>query len=148
MTATANSAEAANQSATANAGEAAANVTILEQGRVGGIGDIGRGAGKAAAGAAAPGVTRQSDIVAWWKMNETSGTTAADSIGSATLTLTAKPPAPDVLPVWVTGKDGNGLDFDGSDDYAANTSSGPTVTGDCSVVFWIRASPMYRLEVL
>ena len=51
MTVTANSAGAANQSVTANAGEAAASVTILEQGRVGGVGDIGRGAGKALAGA-------------------------------------------------------------------------------------------------
>jgi len=50
MANTANSASAANQAATANGPTAANSVTILEQGRVGGIGDIGRGAGKPAAG--------------------------------------------------------------------------------------------------
>ena len=47
MSATANSAATANMAATANSPEAAASATILEQGRIGGVGDVGRGAGKA-----------------------------------------------------------------------------------------------------
>ena len=47
MSATANSAATANMAATANSPAAAASATILEQGRIGGVGDVGRGAGKA-----------------------------------------------------------------------------------------------------
>jgi hypothetical protein len=47
--------------------------------------------------------------VAYWKFDETSGTTAADSWGANTGTLNG--------PVWVAGKYGNALSFDGTNDY-------------------------------
>jgi len=62
MASTANSASAANQAATANGPTAANSVTILEQGRVGGIGDVGRGAGKPAAGGGGGGATVLTDV--------------------------------------------------------------------------------------
>jgi len=64
MASTANSASAANMAATVNSPAVAASVTILEQGRVGGIGDVGRGAGKAAAGAGGGGASTVLENVA------------------------------------------------------------------------------------
>ncbi|MGH9844866.1 MAG: LamG-like jellyroll fold domain-containing protein [Blastocatellia bacterium] len=50
-------------------------------------------------------------LVGHWKLDETSGTTAADSSGNGlTGTLTNGPS-------WVAGKVGNGLSFDGVNDY-------------------------------
>jgi hypothetical protein len=55
-----------------------------------------------------PTATPGANGVAWWKFNETSGTTAADSWGSNTGTLNG--------PSWVAGKYGNALSFDGKND--------------------------------
>lgn len=50
------------------------------------------------------------DTVAYWKLDETSGTSAADSsVNTNTGTLLNSPS-------WVTGKTNNGLSFDGADD--------------------------------
>ena len=50
------------------------------------------------------------DRLAWYKFNETSGTTAANSAGTAgSATLGASP----ATPVWSSGS----LSFDGVDDY-------------------------------
>ena len=71
--------------------------------------------GPALAGAASPGP------VGWWKFDETSGTTAADSVGGRNGTLL--PPDPNgkgLGPKWVPGKMGGGLQFDGG---AAGTAS-------------------------
>ncbi len=52
-----------------------------------------------------------SGLVAWWKFDEGSGTTATDSSGNGnTGTLVNNP-------TWTTGKIGQGLSFDGTDDY-------------------------------
>jgi hypothetical protein len=57
------------------------------------------------------GVSLTSGLVGWWKLNETNGTVASDSSGNNN---------PGTLfngPVWVAGRFGNGLSFDGSNDY-------------------------------
>src|SRR3989344_2389885 len=52
-----------------------------------------------------------SDLVAWWKLDETSGTSASDSSGTNTGTLV------NVAPTWTTGKIDGGLSFDGINEY-------------------------------
>ncbi len=72
-------------------------------------------AGSAVASAASPGP------VGWWKFDETSGTTAADSVGGRNGTLLPADPAGQGLgPKWVPAKIGGGLQFDGG---AAGTAS-------------------------
>jgi hypothetical protein len=52
-------------------------------------------------------------LVGWWRFNEGSGTLARDDSGKGNNgTLTSGP-------TWTTGKFGNGLSFDGVDDYVA-----------------------------
>ncbi len=67
--------------------------------------------------------------VAWWKFDETSGTTASDSSGNNyTGTLVNGP-------VWTTGKIGNALSFDGVNDYvSANIPSLSSIT----ISAWVR----------
>src|SRR3989338_8630665 len=55
-------------------------------------------------------------LVAYYKLDEGSGTTATDSRGGYTGTLTN-------APTWVTGKSGNAVSFDGVNDYVQLTSS-------------------------
>ncbi|MCJ7673795.1 MAG: hypothetical protein MUO33_01430, partial [Sedimentisphaerales bacterium] len=51
------------------------------------------------------------NLVGWWKLDEASGTTAADSSGNAhNGTLNGNPQ-------WVTGYFGGALEFDGGGDY-------------------------------
>lgn len=49
--------------------------------------------------------------IAYWKLDETSGTTASDSSGNALNGTLINGP------VWTTGQIGGALDFDGTDDY-------------------------------
>lgn len=56
-------------------------------------------------------------LVLWWKLNETSGTTALDSSRNGiTGTLTSGP-------TRALGKDNNGVKFDGSDDVIVSASN-------------------------
>ena len=57
-------------------------------------------------------------LVSHYKLDEASGTTAVDSTGANNGTLTNNP-------AWTTGKIGNGLSFDGTNDYVniANESN-------------------------
>ena len=134
MASTANSASAANQAATANGPTAANSVTILEQGRVGGIGDIGRGAGKPAAGGGGGGaaqVTRESDLAHWWKMDEGTGSTAADSVGDADMTLSSA--------TWesTTVRGGSAIDFDGTDDYLIGSLGDVSILSNYTITAWV-----------
>jgi len=67
--------------------------------------------------------------IAHWKLDEGSGTTAQDSSGNGnTGTIYGA--------TWVIGKYGNGLSFDGGDDYiSAGTGYRPTTA--ITVAFWI-----------
>ncbi len=59
-----------------------------------------------------------SSPIAHWKLDETSGTTAIDSVGGHDGTLVNMDPSTD----WVTGMVGGGLDFDANNDYVDLTS--------------------------
>ncbi|MFZ0034624.1 MAG: LamG-like jellyroll fold domain-containing protein [Sedimentisphaerales bacterium] len=75
-------------------------------------------------------------LVGWWKLNETSGTTAADSSGSGNNgTLVNMTPATD----WVTGMIGGGLDMDGVDDYV-NCGNGASlnITAKITLAAWVK----------
>src|SRR3990167_464828 len=77
-----------------------------------------------------------SGLVGWWKLDEGSGTSAGDSSGQGnTGTLAASPGTP----TWTTGKIGQGLSFDGSDDYVsvANLSS-QIVNSNISIAEWVK----------
>lgn len=77
-------------------------------------------------------------IVGYWKLDETSGTTAADSSGSGNDgTLVNMDPGMD----WVTGRINNALDFDGGNDYV--TLPIDSVIGlleDCTIAAWVNWS--------
>ena len=69
--------------------------------------------------------------VAWWKFDETSGTTAADSSGhnhNGTVAGT---------PQWVAGKVNGALDFDGSTNYV-NVDDPDIVVGSFSLALWTK----------
>ena len=71
--------------------------------------------------------------VAHWKLNETSGTDAADSVGSSDGTLNGFSGT-----YWVAGKINNGLEFDGTDDYVNfGSDSSIDITGDYSISAWV-----------
>ena len=84
-------------------------------------------------------VTRQDDLLAWWKFNETSGTEAADEIGD-----NAHPGTLEGPPAWVAGKAtafGNCLEYDGVDDYVTMANSDGIAGGtNFSVSYWLRFS--------
>jgi hypothetical protein len=66
--------------------------------------------------------------VAWYKLDENAGTSAADSSGSNfTGTLTSSP-------VWSTGKAGSGLSFNGLSSYV-DIGTGPSTVN--TVSFWV-----------
>ena len=69
----------------------------------------------------------EADLLHYWDFDETSGTTAADSVGGLNLTLNN---FADTTSHWVTGQFGGGLHFDGSDDFGTNTAGpGPNEPG-------------------
>jgi hypothetical protein len=74
-------------------------------------------------------------LVGWWKFDEGSGTTAADSSGNGnTGTLTNGP-------TWSTGKIGQALSFDSADDYVnAGTlgSFGSQRNNGFALSFWVK----------
>lgn len=81
-----------------------------------------------ASSAAAP----QPDLV-WWKFDEGSGTTVADSstVGTNGGTISGA--------TWVTGKSGSGyaLEFDGVDDFLRSTSNLTFGVKKCTVCAWV-----------
>ena len=97
-----------------------------------------RGGAYAAATAAPTGgaqVTRQDDLVGWWKFDEESGTSAPDASGAGndgTLVNTDDDE-------WVSGKFGNALDFDGTDDYVDIVGSESlNLTDNFSISYWVK----------
>ncbi len=73
----------------------------------------------------------QENMLAYWKLNENSGTTTADSIGSNDGSLQGA--------TWTTGKDESGLHFDGSQDEYVTIPYDNSISldHDFSVSFWI-----------
>src|SRR3990167_283101 len=74
-----------------------------------------------------------SGLVGYWNFDEGSGATVADSSGNGnTGTLTNGP-------TWTTGKIGQALSFDGSNDYVdAGTGSSLNLASSLTVSAWIK----------
>ncbi len=79
------------------------------------------------------GNTLANGLLAWWKLDESSGTTAADSsVNGKTATLTN-------APSWVAGKFGNALSFSpGSAQSAGAESVGLASLGTASISCWMQ----------
>ncbi len=75
-------------------------------------------------------------LSSYWRMDEGSGTSLADS-GFAKATGTTQG-----SPTWGTGRFGSGLQFDGVDDHVTFTGNSPSLGGttDFSLVAWIRTT--------
>ena len=72
-------------------------------------------------------------LVSWWKMDEGSGTTAADLMASgADGTLNA--------PTWVTGKRLGALQFDGNDRVTCNANSSLSGSTPFTVSAWVKVN--------
>jgi hypothetical protein len=73
------------------------------------------------------------DPVAHWKLDEASGTTASDSVGTNDGTLINGP-------VWTTGIVDGALDFDGIDDYVdcESTFASVTASDTKSIMAWVK----------
>jgi len=77
--------------------------------------------------------TASAELVAWWKLDETSGTIASDSSGNGyDGTLNGNP-------TWAAGQLGGALQFDGSGDYVncGLIDIDTAVTGGMTVSAWI-----------
>jgi hypothetical protein len=84
------------------------------------------------------GTVSADSLVAHWDFNETSGTTAADSSGNGNTGTLYNMDSSD----WVSGKWGNALDFDGSNDYVSvpDDSTMDFGTGSFSISLWVIAT--------
>jgi len=93
-------------------------------------------------GWAFPGVAGATDpsLVGWWKLDETSGTTAVDSSGNGKNgTLVGGP-------VWVTGASAGALRFDGSNDYVRIANSPDfNISQQITLAAWIKVNGFDRL---
>ncbi|MDD3927789.1 MAG: LamG domain-containing protein, partial [bacterium] len=74
------------------------------------------------------------DVVSHWRLNESSGSTAFDTMGTNNGTLTNGP-------VWTSGKRNGGLSFDGVDDYVnCGTDASLDISDSITVEAWIKTS--------
>jgi hypothetical protein len=72
------------------------------------------------------------NLIAWWKLDEGSGSTTMDSSGHGHAATLANGPA------WVPGRFGDGLSFDGIDDQVyAGTSADLDLTSSFTITAWI-----------
>jgi hypothetical protein len=70
--------------------------------------------------------------VVWYKFDESSGTTAADSSGNGkTATLVNGP-------TWVAGKSGNAVNEDGSNDYVSMPTGIVSALNDFTIAAWVK----------
>lgn len=86
-------------------------------------------------------------LVAHWKLDESSGaSTAADSAGVNNGALINMDPATD----WVTGKIGNALDFDGTNDYVDISSVDLSTVAQTAgaVCAWIKPARAYNSSAI
>jgi len=78
-------------------------------------------------------------LVAYWKLDEASGTTAADSAGSSPLTLNGGGFTRISPPAAITFTDTNALLFDGSNSFTAGAATGlPNVNAALSLSLWVK----------
>lgn len=88
-------------------------------------------AAKTAPGVCGCGVTAPPGLAAYWSFNASAGTVAADSAGAHPGTLTNMAGSE-----WTTGRVGNALAFDGTNDYV---NVGAVASNIRSLSFWIKA---------
>ena len=90
------------------------------------------------ANVAATVATRQFHMVGWWKLDETGGTTANDSSGNDRKLVLA---GTDGSTNWKIAKFNNGLEFDGTNDYAVNFGNqGILGSEKRTVSLWIKGT--------
>ena len=83
-----------------------------------------------------------SGLVAYWKFDEGSGSTASDSSGNSNNGTLENM---NTSTCWVNGKSGKALSFDGTNDYvAAPSSSNLNVTGGVTVEAWIKLNAVSK----
>ena len=86
-------------------------------------------------------VTLQSNLDSWWRLDETGATTIADSSGSGSSSHTAVLIGSDGSSNWSTGKFGNALTLDGTNDYAfTNGYKGITGSNRRTLSLWFKTS--------
>ena len=84
-------------------------------------------------------VTRDYHLDAWWRLDETTGTTGSDNSGNSHPLLLVGGPT------WKVGKFRNGLYFDGINDYAqAFSYKGVTGTAKRTYSFWLQTNTANR----
>jgi len=84
-----------------------------------------------------PSPTPPLPLAGFWSLNEGSGTVAADSSGNGNNVNLVNGP------IWINGKSGKALQFDGVNDYAIKTSaSGIPVNPPFSVIVWINGKSL------
>jgi len=92
--------------------------------------------GAATTSATVTGTITDSALKCYWKLNETSGTTASDSSGTGNAGTTY------YSPIWTACKIANGLSFDGSTQCAQKTSATglPAANANQTLCCWIYVS--------
>lgn len=86
-------------------------------------------------------VTEPSGLIGWWKMNDGSGTTAADSSASgANGSITGA--------VWGSGKRSGALVFDGNDKVANGTGASLNGTTSFSVSSWVKIPTTHAAQAI
>jgi len=85
---------------------------------------------KTAPGVCGCNVTPPLGLVAYWPLDEASGSSASELVGNRNGTLRNFAATP-----WVAGRHGNALSFDGSNDYVEVGSVTPSLR---SLAFWVR----------
>ena len=81
---------------------------------------------------AGPTVTPGGDMVTWYKFDETSGTTAADSSGNGNNATLVNGPT------WVADKSGNAVNLDGSNDYVSMPTGIVSNLNDFTTATWVK----------
>ena len=83
----------------------------------------------------------QADLVGWWRLDDGSGTTAADSSGNGNDGTIQGDPQ------WVAGKVGGALEFDGDGDYVdCGNDAVFDITEEITLSVWINANDILNGE--
>lgn len=77
-----------------------------------------------------------SGLTAYWRLDETTGSTASDSSTNANNATLSNMENGD----WVTGQIGNGLDFDGSNEYVSASASPIASHSSGTITAWIKST--------
>ena len=78
-------------------------------------------------------------LIDWWKFDQTSGTSAFDSVGSDPGTLLGFNSTN--TPTWAAGRIGNALAFNGTNEYVNLDSSRLSLSNNFSISAWIYPRP-------